>query len=212
SKGLQGRNNHRLSCMMLMKWLQSFIGAGGNVVVSYASIHHDIPMVVNVSGRCKMDRGIEERLGKRQPGKNEKDGFIDIKSKTDSDATVETGIANIEFSLYDVIQKMLSSQAFVKLLKHLGSHLLKHFNRRTNPLVSTLASESAFSISGRLISPHRSRLHPKTLEALMCAQSWLLNEIRETCSEETEAYCRTIEFDYDVEEKSIKGSGTTSFG
>ena len=44
--------------------------------------------------------------------------------------------------------------------------------------VSTVASESAFSTSGRLISPHRSRLHPKTLEALMCAQSWLLNEIR----------------------------------
>ncbi|GKC12919.1 zinc finger BED domain-containing protein RICESLEEPER 2-like protein [Tanacetum coccineum] len=78
--------------------------------------------------------------------------------------------------------------------------------------VSTLASESAFSISGRLISPHRSRLHPKTLEALMCAQSWLLNEIRETCSKKTEAYCRTIEFDYDVEEESTKGNGTTSFG
>ncbi|WOH00516.1 hypothetical protein DCAR_0519881 [Daucus carota subsp. sativus] len=38
---------------------------------------------------------------------------------------------------------------------------------------STVASESAFSSSGRLVSPHRSRLHPKTIEALMCAQSWL---------------------------------------
>ncbi|KAJ9552975.1 hypothetical protein OSB04_017020, partial [Centaurea solstitialis] len=28
------------------------------------------------------------------------------------------------------------------------------------------------------VSPHHSRLHPNTLEALMCAQSWLLNEIR----------------------------------
>ncbi|KAG5533342.1 hypothetical protein RHGRI_027517 [Rhododendron griersonianum] len=27
--------------------------------------------------------------------------------------------------------------------------------------------------SGRLVSPHRSRLHPDTMEALMCAQSWL---------------------------------------
>ncbi|KAE8662993.1 hypothetical protein F3Y22_tig00113124pilonHSYRG00617 [Hibiscus syriacus] len=67
-------------------------------------------------------------------------------------------------------------------------------------LVSTVASESTFSISGRLISPHRSRLHPKTLETLMCAQSWLLNEIRETCSEETEACCRSVEYDYDVNE------------
>lgn len=39
--------------------------------------------------------------------------------------------------------------------------------------VSSVASESAFSTSGRLVTPHRSRLHPKTMEALMCAQSWL---------------------------------------
>ncbi|CAL5400885.1 unnamed protein product [Camellia sinensis] len=38
-------------------------------------------------------------------------------------------------------------------------------------LVSTIASELAFSTSGRLVSPHRNRLHPNTLEALMCAQS-----------------------------------------
>lgn len=39
--------------------------------------------------------------------------------------------------------------------------------------VTSVASEAAFSTSGRLVSPHRSRLHPKTLEALMCAQNWL---------------------------------------
>ena len=37
--------------------------------------------------------------------------------------------------------------------------------------VSTVASESAFSTSGRFLSSHRSRLHPKTLEVLMCAQN-----------------------------------------
>ena len=44
--------------------------------------------------------------------------------------------------------------------------------------VTTVASESAFSTSGRLLSPHRSRLHPRTLEALMCAQSWLWSELK----------------------------------
>nr|KAJ0215066.1 hypothetical protein LSAT_V11C300141650 [Lactuca sativa] len=39
--------------------------------------------------------------------------------------------------------------------------------------VSIVASESTFSTSGRLISPHRSRLKPNTIEVLMCAQSWL---------------------------------------
>ena len=43
--------------------------------------------------------------------------------------------------------------------------------------VSTVASESTFSTCGRMVSKHRSRLHPDTLEALMCAQSWLWKEI-----------------------------------
>ncbi|KAL8519106.1 hypothetical protein ACS0TY_010153 [Phlomoides rotata] len=38
--------------------------------------------------------------------------------------------------------------------------------------VSTIASESAFSTSGRVIEPYRSSLSP-TVEALICAQDWL---------------------------------------
>ncbi|KAL6334393.1 hypothetical protein AAG906_014971 [Vitis piasezkii] len=37
--------------------------------------------------------------------------------------------------------------------------------------VSTVASESTFNTGGRMVSKYRSRLHPNTLEALMCAQS-----------------------------------------
>ena len=36
-------------------------------------------------------------------------------------------------------------------------------------LVTTIASESTFSISGRLLSPHHSKLHLKTIEVMMCA-------------------------------------------
>ncbi|CAN0858081.1 Putative AC transposase [Linum grandiflorum] len=43
--------------------------------------------------------------------------------------------------------------------------------------ISTVASESAFSAGGRLISAQRSRLHVKTVEALMCTQSWLLDQV-----------------------------------
>ncbi|KAL0315170.1 UNVERIFIED_CONTAM: putative AC9 transposase [Sesamum calycinum] len=39
--------------------------------------------------------------------------------------------------------------------------------------VSTIASEQAFSTSGRLLDPYKSSLDPKTVEALICAQSWL---------------------------------------
>ncbi|KAK3207047.1 hypothetical protein Dsin_021093 [Dipteronia sinensis] len=30
------------------------------------------------------------------------------------------------------------------------------------------------------MSPHRSMLHPKTVEALMCAQSWLWSEFNDS--------------------------------
>ena len=41
--------------------------------------------------------------------------------------------------------------------------------------ISTVASESAFSIGGQILTPHRSRLHYTTLKALMCSKSWLWN-------------------------------------
>ena len=40
-------------------------------------------------------------------------------------------------------------------------------------LVSTVAFESAFSTSGRIISDFRSRLKPETVEALVCLQDWM---------------------------------------
>ena len=39
--------------------------------------------------------------------------------------------------------------------------------------VSTIASESCFSTSGRIIDPFRSSLSPKMVEALICTQNWL---------------------------------------
>ncbi|CAI0375302.1 unnamed protein product, partial [Linum tenue] len=43
--------------------------------------------------------------------------------------------------------------------------------------VTSVASESAFSSGGRLLDPHRSRLHFDTVEALMCTRSWIQSDI-----------------------------------
>ncbi|XP_060186958.1 uncharacterized protein LOC132616523 isoform X1 [Lycium barbarum] len=55
-----------------------------------------------------------------------------------------------------------------------------------------LMKESAFSTSGRLISSHRSRLHPTTLEVLMCARTWLWNEINGLTSTINKVSCPTL--------------------
>ncbi|CAA0806416.1 Zinc finger BED domain-containing protein DAYSLEEPER [Striga hermonthica] len=62
--------------------------------------------------------------------------------------------------------------------------------------ISTVAFESAFSKSGRLTSPHRSRLHHKTIEALMCSQSWM------QCEQENKTHGEnaTVFYDSDVED------------
>lgn len=39
--------------------------------------------------------------------------------------------------------------------------------------ISIVASESTFSTSGHILSPHHSRFYWTTLEDLMCARSWL---------------------------------------
>lgn len=52
------------------------------MVLLYASKHHDVPCVINVSGRYKTVGGVEERLGIGFLQRVKKDGFIDVKSKS----------------------------------------------------------------------------------------------------------------------------------
>ena len=40
------------------------------------------------------------------------------------------------------------------------------------PPASTVASESAFSIGGRVLEERRSRLSPDMLDCLMCLKDW----------------------------------------
>ncbi|KAK3222264.1 hypothetical protein Dsin_009289 [Dipteronia sinensis] len=67
--------------------------------------------------------------------------------------------------------------------------------------ISTVASESTFSTGGRHLSPHRNRLNPKTLEALICAQDWLWTTMEGSTSSPL----------YSIKEETIKVDEDPSF-
>lgn len=52
------------------------------MVVLYASIYNDVPMVVNLSGRFNLEKGVEERLGKEFMDRINKEGYIDVTNKS----------------------------------------------------------------------------------------------------------------------------------
>lgn len=54
---------------------------GGNVVLLYAAKYKDVEIVVNISGRFFLERGIEGRLGKDYMKKIKEDGFIDVRNR-----------------------------------------------------------------------------------------------------------------------------------
>ncbi|TVU48063.1 hypothetical protein EJB05_07685, partial [Eragrostis curvula] len=55
---------------------------GGNVVILYASMHPDIPSVINICGRFNLERGIGDRFGNDYMERMNQHGFIDVRDKT----------------------------------------------------------------------------------------------------------------------------------
>jgi solute carrier family 25 (adenine nucleotide translocator) protein 4/5/6/31 len=54
---------------------------GGNAVLLYASMYHDVTTIVNISGRFALEQGIDGRLGKNFMQRIKKDGYIDVSNK-----------------------------------------------------------------------------------------------------------------------------------
>lgn len=61
---------------------------------------------------------------------------------------------------------------------------------------STVASENAFSLGGRVVDPFRASLTPKTVEALVCTSDWIRGEEVELYKEPTDdqlEFCKELE-------------------
>lgn len=91
---------------------------------------------------------------------NELDEYMKVKLYRPVDSTGQC----VEF---DILSWWKSNQARYPVLSRLARDVLAI-------QVSTVASESAFSSSGRIVNKFRSRLEPEAVEALVCTKDWYI--------------------------------------
>ncbi|PKI49225.1 hypothetical protein CRG98_030374 [Punica granatum] len=89
--------------------------------------------------------------------KSELEQYLDSPTEPESDS-------------FDVLRWWNDKKSTYKVLSSMAKDIL------AIP-VSTVASESAFSTSGRVLDQFRSSLTPKFVEALICAQDWLRSSL-----------------------------------
>ncbi|XP_019169717.1 PREDICTED: zinc finger BED domain-containing protein RICESLEEPER 2-like [Ipomoea nil] len=114
------------------------------------------------------------------------------KKQTELDMYLSEGIVEEEES-FDILGWWKINSARFPVLSKLARDVL------AIP-ISTVALESAFSTSGRVLDPFRSSLTPKIVEALVCTQDWLRKQNTPLCIEEN------LE-DLERFEKELSGDG-----
>ena len=87
------------------------------------------------------------------------------KGKSEIDIYLTDGI-EMEDENFDILAWWKVHSTKFPVLSQIARHVL-------GMPISTVASESAFSTGGRTLDAYRSRLLPRTAEALICTQDWL---------------------------------------
>ncbi|KAK2638251.1 hypothetical protein Ddye_026046 [Dipteronia dyeriana] len=103
-----------------------------------------------------------ERLKKFKKMKEKKD-FVGLKNEVES-YLIESD-ENIDDDRFDLLNWWKVNCSKYKILSRIAKDIFAI-------LVSTVASESAFLIGGRVLDPFRSSLSPKMVEILICLQNW----------------------------------------
>ncbi|KAK9195151.1 hypothetical protein WN943_003270 [Citrus x changshan-huyou] len=89
-----------------------------------------------------------------------------VECKTEVDFYLLESCENLENESFDVLDWWKINSSKYPILSYVTRDILAM-------LVSTMASESAFSTGGRVLDPHRCSLSTRTMEALICTQNWL---------------------------------------
>ncbi|CAL4909327.1 unnamed protein product [Urochloa decumbens] len=114
---------------------------GGNAVLLYASKYHDVPVIVNISGRFALERGIDGRLGRNFMQRINKDGYIDVKNRK-GEFEYRVSKASLEDRLST--DTLLSSRAISKDCRwHTHLLQLQPQSHRYLPLRLSLKEKSA---------------------------------------------------------------------
>ncbi|XP_017222792.1 uncharacterized protein LOC108199480 isoform X1 [Daucus carota subsp. sativus] len=101
--------------------------------------------------------------------------------------------------VFDILEWWKMNSTRFPILSKIARHVL-------GMPVSSVASEAAFSTSGRTIDAYRSSLSPKTVEALICSQDWLrTSEIITDLRGEPEDYLQLEKLEND----ELKVTGNT---
>ncbi|GJX16864.1 zinc finger BED domain-containing protein RICESLEEPER 2 [Tanacetum coccineum] len=75
--------------------------------------------------------------------------------------------------------------------------------------ISTVASESAFSTSGRILDPYRNALSSQIVEALLCTQSWVRTSQKNIYMDDLEDLMKDEEVVKEMKEALDKLKGAT---
>ncbi|XP_057478334.1 putative uncharacterized protein YDL057W [Actinidia eriantha] len=152
---------------------------GGNGVLLYASTYNDVSIIVNISGRFDLKRGIEGRLGNDFLERIKQHGFIDVKNrrgKVDYRVTEESLMDRLTTDMHEAclsipnscrvltvhgsIDEMVPVEDAYKFNKYISNHKLRIIEGADHEFTSHQDELASIVLDFITVNPHQDRDMP----------------------------------------------------